>query len=181
MKKIAFILFLCSFVIGQTVVPVTIDLDKSYLTYDGNHPAHKWSGTSNQIMGSFLYNKSNPELSTVDLYVPVITIDSKNSNRDSNMLDVVEDYFYPVVRFTSSKIEKKNNRYQINGEINFHGVKKEISIPVDLHIDGDILTVESIFDIKLTDYNIKRPSLLTMKIKDMIQIRFYLLGYLRSM
>jgi len=179
MKKIGLI-FLCSFVIGQNAVPVTIDLDKSYLSYDGSHPAHKWSGTSNQIIGSFLYNKSDPELSTVDLYVPVITIDSKNSNRDSNMLDVVEDYFYPVVRFTSSTIERMDNRYQINGEIDFHGVKKKISIPVDLQINGEVITVESIFNIQLTDYNIKRPSLLTIKIKDTIQIRFYLFGYLKD-
>ena len=143
MKKIVFILF-CSFLIGQTVVPVSIDLNKSYLSYDGSHPAHKWSGKSNQIMGSFFYNKSNPELSTVDLYVPVITIDSKNSNRDSNMLDVVEDYFYPVVRFTSEKIERKDNKYQINGEIDFHGVKKKISIPATLQINDKVLTVESL-------------------------------------
>ena len=177
MKKIVLIL-LYSFVFSQT--NIQIDLDKSYLNYYGDHAAHKWSGGSNQIMGSFLYNELNPELSIVDLYIPIISIDSKNSNRDSNMLDVIEDYFYPVVSFKSYKIQRKGNRYQIDGTMDFHGVKKEISVPVDLQINDNMIIVESIFNIKLTDYNIKRPSLLTIKIKDTIKIKFYLVGYLRD-
>ena len=96
------------------------------------------------------------------------------------MLDVIEDYFYPVVSFKSYKIQRKGNRYQIDGAMDFHGVKKEISVPVDLQINDNMIIVESIFNIKLTDYNIKRPSLLTIKIKDTIKIKFYLVGYLRD-
>ena len=67
------------------------------------------------------------------------------------MLDVIEDYFYPVVSFTSSRIEKKDNHYQIVGHLLFHGVKKEVSLPVDLLIEENRVIVKSNFEIKLSD------------------------------
>ena len=176
MRKILLILFL-QFSFAQSL-EVKVDSDQSYLSYHGNHPAHQWIGTSNQILGTFLFNQENPELSKVDLSVPVFSIDSKNSNRDSNMLDVIEDYFYPVVSFTSSRIEKKDNHYQVVGDLLFHGVKKEISLPVDLLIEEDRVIVRSNFEIRLSDYQIKRPSLLTIRINNVITVEFYLVGKL---
>ncbi len=105
MKKLIFILFF-QFLFSQAI-PVEIDLEKSFLSYEGKHPAHSWKGISKDIKGSFIFDKDQPILSSVDLYVPVFSFDSGNSNRDSNMLDVVEDYFYPSVSFTSSSITKE--------------------------------------------------------------------------
>ena len=51
-----------------------------------------------------------------------------------------------------------------------------MKIPVDFIVDNDIIVVDTSFDINLSDYNIKRPSLLTMKMKDKIQIIFHLVG-----
>ena len=174
MRKIFLILFL-QFSFAQSF-EIKIDSDQSYLSYYGNHPAHQWVGTSNQIFGTFLFDQANPELSKVDLSVPVFSIDSKNSNRDSNMLDVIEDYFYPIVSFTSSRIEKKDSQYLVIGNLFFHGVTKEVSLPVDLLIEDDRVIVKSNFEIRLSEYQIKRPSLLAIRINNVITIEFYLVG-----
>jgi polyisoprenoid-binding protein YceI len=122
MRKLIIILFFqVAFAQG---VPVTIDADQSFISYDGRHPAHNWTGVSKEIKGSFIFDKDNPTASNVDLFVPVFSFDSKNSNRDSNMLDVIEDYFYPTVSFTSSGIIKQENQYYIKGLLFFHGIKK---------------------------------------------------------
>ena len=92
MRKLIIILFFQ--VIFAQGVPVTIDVEQSFISYDGRHPAHNWTGVSKEIKGSFIFDIDNPTLSNVDLFVPVFSFDSKNSNRDSNMLDVIEDYFY---------------------------------------------------------------------------------------
>jgi polyisoprenoid-binding protein YceI len=157
-------------------VPVTIDADQSFISYDGRHPAHNWTGVSKEIKGSFIFDKDNPTASNVDLFVPVFSFDSKNSNRDSNMLDVIEDYFYPTVSFTSSGIIKQENQYYIKGLLFFHGIKKEITIPVNFTLDDKKIKVDADFSISLTDYKIKRPSLLTIKMKDDIAIKFFLVG-----
>ena len=101
---------------------VELDLDKSYISYDGKHPAHNWTGISNEIQGSFELNIQDLTLSKIDLYVPVFSFDSKNASRDSNMLDVVEEYYYPYVRFVSTKIHKKNNEF----------IKKKLSLLLNI-------------------------------------------------
>jgi polyisoprenoid-binding protein YceI len=174
MRKLIIILFFqVAFAQG---VPVTIDADQSFISYDGRHPAHNWTGVSKEIKGSFIFDKDNPTASNVDLFVPVFSFDSKNSNRDSNMLDVIEDYFYPTVSFTSSEIIKQENQYYIKGLLFFHGIKKEITIPVNFTLDDKKIKVDADFSISLTDYKIKRPSLLTIKMKDDITIKLFLVG-----
>ena len=174
MRKLIIILFFqAAFAQG---VPVTIDIEQSFISYDGKHPAHNWTGVSKEIKGSFVFDSNNPTSSNVDLFVPVFSFDSKNSNRDSNMLDVIEDYFYPTVSFTSSGIIKQENQYYIKGLLFFHGIKKEITIPVNFTLDDKKIKVDADFSISLTDYKIKRPSLLTIKMKDDIAIKFFLVG-----
>ena len=174
MRKLIIILFFqVAFAQG---VPVTIDADQSFISYDGRHPAHNWTGVSKEIKGSFIFDKDNPTASNVDIFVPVFSFDSKNSNRDSNMLDVIEDYFYPTVSFTSSGIIKQENQYYIKGLLFFHGIKKEITIPVNFTLDDKKIKVDADFSISLTDYKIKRPSLLTIKMKDDITIKLFLVG-----
>ena len=176
MKKLIIILFFqAAFAQG---VPVAIDIEQSFISYDGRHPAHNWTGVSKEIKGSFVFDLINPTSSNVDLFVPVFSFDSKNSNRDSNMLDVIEDYFYPTVSFTSSEITKEDNGYLITGILFFHGVKKEITIPVNLILDNKKIIVDADFSVSLSDYEIKRPSLLTIKMKDDISIKFYLVGFI---
>jgi len=159
---------------------VEFDLNKSFISYDGKHPAHNWTGISKDIRGTFEINEKDLTQSTVDLFVPVFSFDSKNANRDSNMLDVVEEYFYPFVRFTSSKIKKSESGFDVVGNLNFHGITKEFTIPVELNKDNESILVTSDFSIMLTDFKIKRPALLTIKIRNQVDIKVYLVGSIKN-
>ena len=125
-------------------------------------------------------NKQDLTQSKVDLYVPVFSFDSKNANRDSNMLDVVEEYYYPFVRFTSSKINKTENGFKVTGNLSFHGIIKELTIPVNLEEDNQTVIVTSDFSIMLSDFKIKRPALLTIKIRNQVDIKVYLVGSIEN-
>jgi polyisoprenoid-binding protein YceI len=92
------------------------------------------------------------------------------------MLDVVEEYYYPYVRFISSKIEKVDDGFNVVGNLSFHGITKEFTIPVSLIQDDKRIVVESDFSIMLTDFKIRRPSLLTIKIRNQIDIKVFLVG-----
>tara|TARA_Y100000741_G_scaffold358002_1_gene336565 strand:- start:317 stop:844 length:528 start_codon:yes stop_codon:yes gene_type:complete len=173
MKKLILILFV-QILFSQSLVE--FNLDNSYISYDGKHPAHNWTGVSKEIQGSFDLNMKDLTQSKIDLYVPLFSFDSKNASRDSNMLDVVEEYYYPYVRFLSTKIEKKNNEFEVTGDIIFHGIKKEFLIPVSFSKKDKKIIVNSEFSIMLTDFKVKRPSLLTIKIRDRIDIKVYLEG-----
>ena len=173
MKKLVYILFF-QYLFAQSII--NFDLNESFISYDGKHPAHNWTGISKEIQGTFELNKEDLTQSKVDLFVPVFSFDSKNANRDSNMLDVVEEYYYPYVRFISSKIEKVDDGFNVVGNLSFHGITKEFTIPVSLIQDDKRIIVESDFSIMLTDFEIRRPSLLTIKIRNQIDIKVFLVG-----
>ena len=97
MKKFILILFF-QFLFSQALVD--FDLSKSFISYDGKHPAHNWTGISKDIQGTVELNKEDLTKSKVDLYVPVFSFDSNNSNRDSNMLDVVEEYYLSLIHIS---------------------------------------------------------------------------------
>ena len=177
MKKLIFILFLQS-LYAQSLVQ--FDLSKSFISYDGKHPAHNWTGVSKDGQGTFEMNKQDLTQSKVDLYVPVFSFDSKNANRDSNMLDVVEEYYYPFVRFTSSKIIKTESGFDVTGNLSFHGITKELTVPVNLDEDNETVIVSSNFSIMLSDFKIKRPALLTVKIRNQIDLKVFLVGSIDS-
>ena len=177
MKKFISILFF-QFLFAQSFVE--FDLTKSFISYDGKHPAHNWTGISTDIQGTFEINKQDLTQSKVDLFVPVFSFDSKNANRDSNMLDVVEEYYYPFVRFTSSKINKLESGFDVVGNLSFHGITKEFIIPVELNEDNENIIVTSDFSIMLTDFKIKRPALLTIKIRNQVDIKVFLVGSLKN-
>ena len=173
MKKLVYILFF-QYLFAQSII--NFDLNESFISYDGKHPAHNWTGISKEIQGTFELNKEDLTQSKVDLFVPVFSFDSKNANRDSNMLDVVEEYYFPYVRFVSSKIEKVDDGFNVVGNLSFHGITKEFTIPVSLIQDDKRIVVESDFSIMLTDFKIRRPSLLTIKIRNQIDIKVFLVG-----
>ena len=77
MKKFISILFF-QFLFAQSFVE--FDLTKSFISYDGKHPAHNWTGISKDIQGTFEINKQDLTQSKVDLFVPVFSFDSKNAN-----------------------------------------------------------------------------------------------------
>ena len=177
MKKFILILFFqCLF--GQSIVE--FDLTKSFISYDGKHPAHNWTGISKDIQGTFEINKQDLTQSKVDLFVPVFSFDSKNANRDSNMLDVVEEYYYPFVRSTSSKIIKTESGFDVTGNLSFHGITKELTVPVNLDEENETVIVSSNFSIMLSDFKIKRPALLTVKIRNQIDLKVFLVGAIDS-
>ena len=173
MKNLVYILFF-QYLFAQSII--NFDLNESFISYDGKHPAHNWTGISKEIQGTFELNKEDLTQSKVDLFVPVFSFDSKNANRDSNMLDVVEEYYYPYVRFISSKIEKVDDGFNVVGNLSFHGITKEFTIPVSLIQDDKRIVVESDFSIMLTDFKIRRPSLLTIKIRNQIDIKVFIVG-----
>ena len=139
-----------------------------------------WTGISKDIQGTFELNNEDLTQSKVDLFVPVFSFDSKNANRDSNMLDVVEEYYYPFVRFTSSKINKLESGFDVVGNLSFHGITKEFIIPVELNEDNENIIVTSDFSIMLTDFKIKRPALLTIKIRNQVDIKVNLVGSIEN-
>ena len=58
--------------------------------------------------------------------------------------------------------------------MNFHGIEKDFSISAEITQLNEITQLSGKFIVSLTDFLVKRPSLLTRKINDKINLEFEL-------
>lgn len=153
--------------------------EKSWVKYSMHHPMHDWDAVSKACHGSIVL-ADDSTASNVTITIPVLSFDSNNGNRDSNMAEAVESYIYPKVSFKSktllpiaqSEEDKGKQEWRVEGDIDFHGIKRVISIPVYVAFAKEQLLAEGEFELKLTDFDIELPKLFMMAVKDWAKISF---------
>lgn len=66
----------------------------------------------------------------------------------------------------------KDSTYKVttSGALTIHGVTKNITTSGTLKVEGNRATINAEFDVLLKDYNIKKPSVVAMKIADKIKV-----------
>ena len=82
------------------------------------------------ISGTVTIDRADPTKSSVELTVPVESLDSRNPKRDQHLKS--PDFFnakqFPTLSFKSNKVEGTGNLYKISGDFTLHGVTKPITI-----------------------------------------------------
>lgn len=145
----------------------------SFVSYDGKHPFHKWTAVNKDIICVITFDEDKRLIETVAASTKVMSFDSRNTNRDSHGLEMIEALTFPKVNFTSASIQERENTMTINGSLNFHGVTKNIIVEAKSIIEANRITIDGSFPIKLQDYKISPPSLLFVKIEDEIKVNFH--------
>ena len=148
------------------------DKNKSDITYAMNHPLHAWTGVSNNILSVMLLDTSNMEINELAVVIKIASFNSKNSNRDSNTIEVTEALKYPNVSLSSNSIKQANDRLTVKGTLKFHGISKEIIFDAQKEIIKDEIKVTGNFKILMTDFKIKPPKLLGIATDKNIKLSF---------
>lgn len=95
-----------------------------------------------------------------------------------NEKDYMDSDKYPKANFRG-KIKdmamvtlSKNGSYSITveGDLTIHGVTQKISSPATITVNGEKVNAKSVFTIKLKDYNVNVPVMVTKRIAETIQI-----------
>ena len=142
------------------------------VTYYGSHPLHDWKGISSSINGEILFEPDKDNYSCM-IEIPVESFKSKNGNRDSNMLIYANALEFPKILFKSLNINIESDSAKITGIIKFSGKEKKIITNAAIKTN-DEFQVYGDFSINLSDFDIKRPSLMFLKINDLIKIEYNL-------
>lgn len=145
-----------------------IDDSISTISYSGKHFLHSWGAVNENISG--LIEVNDNQVSKIGVVAKVTDFKSGNSSLDSNSYRVLDALRVPNIIFTSSEIDDFSDNIKISGIISFHGVEKKISVSLKKISENDIISFTGEFLINLSDYNVKRPSLLLQKINDQIEI-----------
>ena len=149
-----------------------IDSNSSFIKYSGNHFLHNWDAQNDEISG--LLNIENGTIDNVGVIAKVKDFNSGNSSLDSNAMRVVEALKYPNVIFRSSLIEQNDDSVYLEGVLEFHGIKQNLKVEGEIESLEDHIKINMDFIIKLSDFEIKRPSLLLRKVEDEILVEINL-------
>ncbi len=148
----------------------------SMVRYSGSHPTHGFSGISSSVtIDSDCVD--NNDVCDLIFKVPIISLNSGNDNRDSNMLNYLKAFSYPYieVNFPDFLVKGYENDF-IQCEIMIAGITKSLSIPLSLFKNNNNqYKVYSSFEISLKDFNIDLPKLLFIPIDSNIIINVDLL------
>lgn len=147
---------------------------ESTLTYHMVHPLHSWDGISRDVQGVLQYDDATKKIAKVAILAKVSSFDSKNSNRDSHMLEVTEGLKYPNVTFSSTSVTENGNKLNVKGLLTFHGVTKEISFVATQKDIKQEKVVDGSFTVLLEDFKITRPSLMMMPVENEMKIDFHM-------
>lgn len=169
MKTILLSLCLLSTVVKAEALSGNFELKKSSVKYmvtylikhaEGESPESKGKGECKDTSCEFL------------VAAPLKSFNSKDSNRDLNMLNVTKaDKFPLVVVRVKTKSEIAGGKMVADLEIDFAGVKKTYQgVVFAAKQTADGFHVEGKFDLYPTKHNVEKPSLLGVAIEDNVPL-----------
>ena len=146
-----------------------INNEKSTISYNAKHVLHAWDGVNDNISGVIIYYSV---ISKIAIAAKVVDFDSGNSGRDSHSLEVLEALKFPNIKFYSDDISTQGNAITFNGDIEFHGQKKPITVLGTVDDNENLINVTGKFQIIPSEFSIKLPSFMLIEMEDYLNISF---------
>jgi polyisoprenoid-binding protein YceI len=112
----------------------TYKIDKSHseAVFQVRHLVTKVRGRFDDFDGTVQLNEEQPERSSVEFTIRAASIDTNEKDRDTHLRSA--DFFdvekFPTITFTSTRVSKSNDSYEVVGDLTIHGVIKKITLPV---------------------------------------------------
>jgi polyisoprenoid-binding protein YceI len=95
-------------------------------------------GRFNDISGQVVFDTADPAKSSVELTIPVESIDTHYEKRDQHLKS--PDFFnakqFPAIVFKSKSVEGSGENYKVTGDLNLHGVTKPLTLEIKRGPDG---------------------------------------------
>jgi polyisoprenoid-binding protein YceI len=125
------------------------------------------------------------ENAKVRLEIYVASINTENKSRDTHLKtpDFFDAVKYPRIVFTSSKVWKQGAQVMVQGTLDMHGVKKELTIPFDPSFGkngagADTWSYEGSLKIDRNDFGIGSSSIAAkIGLKDTVELNLQLVGF----
>ena len=141
-----------------------IDAVHSSVLFRAKHMGVAYNyGRFNDFSGKISMDDTDVSKSTVEFEVKTESVDTGNTKRDQHLRS--PDFFnakqFPALTFKSTKVSEKagkENVLEVTGDFNLHGVKKSITLDVEMtgELDtpqgGKIIGFHTTFNIKRTEY-----------------------------
>jgi polyisoprenoid-binding protein YceI len=87
-------------------------------------------GRFNSMSGIVVFDKDDPSKSSVELSVPVESLDTNNPKRDQSLKspDFFDPKQFPTMTFKSTKVEGNGDTLKVSGDLTIRGVTKPVTV-----------------------------------------------------
>ena len=137
----------------------TVDPGHSSVVFKVKHANAAWfKGSFDVINGTVSLDPSKAEAGSVQLTIPVDSVDSNDKGRDDHLKNA--DFFNakenPEITFKSTKIQKKGEAYEVTGDLALAGKSKSTTLKVEYigagEMRGKRMGYSTTFTIKRSDF-----------------------------
>ena len=139
-----------------------------------------FTGSSNKIEGYVNLDSKQEKIIEAEISIPVDSIQTGLSKRDQHMKQrYLEINKHPKIYFRIQKAQPfvSNATNKIEGQWDIHGVKKTQTLEFiikETKEKPNYYTVNSEFELDISDYKIKQPKYMLLKMENLLKMRLNL-------
>lgn len=177
---IVFLIFSSTITIAQNY---KVDNTASKLEVLGTSNIHDWEITANTVSGQGAFTITDGVLTNIDDLTFVVVAESLKSGKsgmDKNTYKALNTDKHKNINYKLEKCNsisaKGNNTYNVNttGKLTIAGVTQNVTIPLNVSVSGNTITLSGDASLKMTSYKIEPPTAMFGSIKtgDAIKVKF---------
>jgi polyisoprenoid-binding protein YceI len=191
MKNTAQSLFLA---IPLLLAPMAIAQHQSFtVNSDASKVAFSLGGNTHHVNGSFHVESGAIDFDRTAHTISgsiVVAAGSGNSGdqgRDKKMnSDVLDVAHFAEISFVPKSFQGSiaptgDSTIQVTGVFTLHGTPHDLTVPMQLHIDGSTLTAKTHFTVPFVQWGLKDPSIFILKVAKVVDIDLALEGRIASL
>jgi len=142
---------------------------------------HEVHGVFHVTSGTIQYDRTEPKMSG-NIVVSASSGESGDNGRDKNMhqkvleTDRFSDITFQPQSYTGTIAAPGDSTIQVSGIFTLHGTPHDLTVPMQIHIDGQNLTAKGSFVVPYVKWGLKDPSIFILKVAKEVHIDLNLLG-----
>jgi polyisoprenoid-binding protein YceI len=141
------------------------------LIYSSTSPMADFSGTNASVTGTAAWD-GQPGKVSAEVLVDLAQWNSGSALREKHTFAMFEVDRFPKASFSLTAVAGDPARTNVilTGTLDLHGVKRPLEIPGTLKVEKDRLSFGGDFTLRITDWAMKRPSLLGAQVDDIVKV-----------
>jgi polyisoprenoid-binding protein YceI len=162
---------------------LTIDPNASQIGWALAGNGHHVNGTLHVQSGTVDFDRSAHTISG-SIVVAAGSGNSGEPSRDKKMnSEVLDVAHYSEITFVPQKYDgaiaaSGDSTIQVSGTFTLHGTPHDLTVPMQIHIDGGALTAKTHFVVPYVKWGLKDPSIFILKVAKEVDIDLTLAGKL---
>lgn len=159
----------------------TVNPNDSQVSWSLGGNGHHVEGTFHVQNGSIDFDRTAHTISG-SVVVAAGSGNSGEPSRDKKMnKDVLDVEHYSEITFAPQKYDGAiaptgDSTIQVSGTFTLHGTPHDLSVPMQIHIDGGSITAKTHFVVPYVKWGLKDPSVFILKVAKEVDINLTLTG-----